>query len=239
MERISGMKRIVMPIFLASLAVNFGAMIMRLDWLTVPALLGGWYLADFASGLVHMLMDYHPCPTGRGLADMFFYEGSRESEEYLAMACARMARLNAFERIAYDFKNHHPRPDALGRRSLWRQIGSTLIVGALPCSLALNAVALWGHAPGWLLGLGSTFILGGAFAQYFHGTLHRRDNPAFIGMLRRAHLLMTPEAHELHHTSLQRDFATNCGWSNPVINALFRTLRHHGHLPDAGLIPPP
>lgn len=229
--------QIILVAFLLSLAaVGWGAL-ADAGWASLPALLAGWYLADLLSGLIHMIMDYRPCPPGKRLNDIFFYAGSRESEEYLAMLHERMARLNAFERISYDFKNHHPRPDALGRRPLWRLIGSTIIAGALPIALATNAAQLLLPVPGWMLAFLFALIAGGAFAQYFHGSLHRAHNPWFIGALRRLHLLMTPAAHQLHHDTLQRDFATNCGWSNPAINLLFRSLRARGYLDSAGLEP--
>lgn len=238
-ERAVAFRRSILLFFWASLGVNIAVMLARFSWWAPLGLLAGWYLVDMLSGLVHMLMDYRPCPAGLGLADIFHYTGSRESEEYLTMLRQRMARLNAFQRIAYDFKNHHPRPDALGRRDLWRQIGSTVIAGALPLSLALNlAVWLW-PVPGWAVALGVAFLVGGAFAQYFHGCLHRLHNPWYILALRRLGLLMTPAAHQLHHDTLQRDFATNCGWSNPVINALFRALYRRGWLKDEGLVPAP
>jgi len=230
-------RAIVLAAFVLSLAINGAVLIARLDWLCVPALLAGWYLADLASGLIHMLLDYHPCPDGKGLADIFTYQGSRESAEYLGLRTDRMARLTAFQRVAYDFKTHHPRPDALGRRSLWNQIGVTLIAAALPASLVLNALALWGKAPGWLIAPGVSLIIGSAFAQHFHGSLHRARVPWHIATLRRIGLLMTPAAHQAHHDTLQRDFATNCGWSNPVVNRLFVLLRARGLLDDAGLVP--
>lgn len=230
-------QRLILGIFLLSLgAVGWGAL-AHAGWASLPALLLGWYLADMLSGLIHMIMDYRPCPPGKGLDDIFFYVGSRESEEYLAMLRVRMAGLNAFERISYDFKNHHPRPDALGRRPLWRLIGSTIIASALPIALATNLAQVLLPVPGWLLAFLFALLAGGAFAQYFHGSLHRATNPWFIGAMRKAHLLMTPAAHQLHHDTLQRDFATNCGWSNPVINRLFHALRARGYLDSAGLEP--
>ncbi|HEY0270431.1 MAG TPA: carotenoid synthesis regulator CarF, partial [Sphingomonas sp.] len=78
------------------------------SWWMLPALFAGWYAADAMSGLVHMWMDYHPTRAGLGLKDLFFYEGSRESAEYLAMRDAIMPRLGPLERLVYDFKNHHP-----------------------------------------------------------------------------------------------------------------------------------
>jgi len=231
--------------FIASLTANGLAAILGFGWGSIPALLAGWYLADLASGLIHMTLDYRPCPPGKRLADLYFYEGSRESPEYLAMLQNRMSRVSAFDRLVYDFKNHHPRPHALGRRDLWRQIGSTVLVAALPMSLALNLALLvppvfgpvFGPVPGWVSAGLFAGIAGGAFAQYFHGTLHRDTNPWFIAVMRRMHLLMTPAAHQLHHDSLQCDFATNCGWSNPAINRLFAALRARGYLDDDGLVP--
>lgn len=229
---------LILLLFLVSLAANvaFGV-IGHAGWLTLPALLAGWYLADLASGLVHMYMDYRPCPPGARLHDLYFYAGSRESAEYQAMLRERMAAISPLERLVYDFKNHHPRPLALGRRALWRLIGSTVILAALPVSLALNLALLLVPVPGWLSAGVVAFLIGGAFAQLFHASLHRESNPAVIRWGRKLGLLMTPAAHQLHHDTLQRDFATNCGWSNPVVNRLFLALRRRGYLDDAGLEP--
>ncbi len=229
--------RLVLPaLFGLAMAVALAGLVLRFDWLCLPALLAGWYLADLLSGLIHLALDYHPCPAGKGLDEIFFYTGSRESADYLARRAACMARLNAFQRVVFDFKTHHPRPDALGRRSLGHQITPTLVL-ALPAALVLDIAVVWGTGPGWTIALGTSLLLGSAFAQHFHGSLHCPVVPAHIMLLRRVGLLMTPAAHQLHHDTLQRDFATNCGWSNPLVNRLFRFLRRRGMLDDAGLEP--
>ncbi|MET3710474.1 hypothetical protein ABIC65_001154 [Sphingomonas trueperi] len=230
-------RRILMPLFLASLAANLVAALLDPSWWAIPALLAGWYAADLASGLVHMYMDYRPTPAGKGLDALYFYPGSRESDHYKALWRERMARVSPLDRLVYDFKNHHPRPDALGRRDLWRLIGSTVILGALPFSVVLNVLAYTGLLPGWVAAGGVALIVGGAFAQYFHGSLHREHNPWIVRAMRRCGLLMTPAAHQLHHDTLQRDFATNCGWSNPLVNRLFLAGRRRGWFNDAGLEP--
>lgn len=231
-------QRILLGVFVASLVANAALMCTDPSWAMIPAALLGWYVADLLSGLIHMYMDYRPCPPGKGLDALFFYQGSRESADYRALFRARMAAINPFERLVYDFKNHHPRPDALGRRSVWRLIGSTVIVAALPISLALNLwSALASPPPGWLLAGALAVLIGGGFAQYFHGSLHRDRNPAVVTLLRRCRLLMTPAAHQKHHDTLRRDFATNCGWSNPLVNRLFDALRARGYLDDTGLVP--
>lgn len=230
-------QRIVLAGFVVSLMLNMAAMLATFTIVSLLGLIIGWYFADFASGLIHMLLDYRPTPKGKRLDELYFYEASRESDEYQALLRERMAQVGVFDRLVYDFKNHHPRPMALGRRTTWRLIGSTVILVALPASLVLNLAVLLLPVPGIVIAAVLTTILGGAFAQYFHGTLHRDNNPAIIGIMRRCHLLMTPAAHQTHHDTLQQDFATNCGWSNPLINRLFRTLRSRGYLDDTGLVP--
>ena len=224
-------------LFSLSMALNLWFAAADPSWWMLPAALAGWYLADAASGIVHMYMDYRPTRPGLGLNELYFYEGSRESPEYAAMFRTAMARIGPIERLVYDFKNHHPRPHALGRRTLDRQIGSTIRFGTLPGSLALNLACLLWAVPGWAVAGAVVLLIGGTFAQYFHGTLHREDNPRPVRALRRMRLLMTPQAHEKHHATLQRDFSTNCGWSTPLMNRLFAALRRRGKLGDDGLEP--
>lgn len=230
-------KYLILAALAVSMALNLAFVAGDPSWWIIPALLAGWYLADMASGLVHMYMDYRPCRTGVGLDRIYFYEGSREAEEYQGMFRAAMARINPLERLVYDFKNHHPRPNALGRRALWRLIGSTVIAGTLPISLLMNVAGLLLPVPGWLVAGIFSLVLGATFAQYFHGSLHREDNPWIVNAMRRVGLLMTPEAHQLHHDTLKRDFSTNCGWSNPLVNRIFNWAHGRGALRDEGLEP--
>lgn len=207
------------------------------DWRLVPAILAGWFMADLASGLVHMLMDYIPCPPGKGLDRLFHYQGPRDSAEYDTLRHETLAQVGPVDRLLFDFKVHHPRPWALGRRSLYHQVWSTILFMSLPLTVLLTAVALVWTVPGYVMAAVLVFLLGGTFSQYFHGTLHRRENPAWVHALRRVGVLMTPAMHDVHHRSLQRDFSTLSGWSNPLLNIVFRTLRAHGKLPDHGLEP--
>lgn len=226
----------VTALFALSLAANLwfaGAP----DWRWIPAAFAAWYLADLLSGLTHMYMDYRPCTAGMGLDRVFRYEGSRESDEYIRLRDSVWAKISLFERLVYDFKNHHPRPDALGRRSFLVQIGSTILFAALPASILLNILCFAIAMPGWLIAGTIVLIVGGTLAQYFHGTLHRPENPWIVNAMRRIGLLMTPQAHALHHQTLRRDFATNTGWSNPLVNAVFRLAINRKWLDESGLEP--
>lgn len=229
--------RLAIAALILSCLANLGFALRDPSWWMIPAMLAGWYIADMMSGIVHMIMDYHPARLGVGLDRIYFYDGSRESEEYRGLFRASMARLNPFERLVYDFKNHHPRPHALGRRTMLRQIGSTVVAGSLPLSLLLNLACLVWPVPGWLIAGALSLLIGGTFAQYFHGTLHRDRNPWIVTAMRRTGLLMTPAAHQLHHDTLRRDFATNSGWSNALLNPVFALAHRKGWLTDAGLEP--
>lgn len=207
------------------------------DWTWLLSALVAWYVADLVSGVVHMVMDYKPCRTGVGLERLYFYEGSRESSDYLALRDAVWTRIGPIEKLIYDFKNHHPRPEALGRRPMLTQIGSSILFGTLPASLLLNAAAYAVPLPGWLLFGAVVLLVASSFAQYFHGTLHRDDNPPMVKAMRALGLLMTPAAHAKHHATLTRDFATNCGWSNPLVNHLFAVAIRRRWLMEEGLTP--
>lgn len=231
------LKRVIMCAFMASMIVNIALSSGQVDWRMVPAVLVGWFLADAASGVVHMYMDYRHCPPGRGLDRLFYYTGSRESEEYLELRRSALKRINAFDRLVFDFKNHHPRPDALGRRGLTDLIWSSVAFVALPLSLLLNAASLIWPVPLWFTAGALVLLVGGGLAQYFHSSLHRSDVPAIIKLMRAIGLLMTPSAHALHHATLRRDFATNSGWSNKLLNPIFSFLHRRGILVDGGLEP--
>ena len=125
----------------------------------------------------------------------------------------------------------------MGRRPFLVQIGSTIIFVSLPAALLLNLFCFAYTPPGWLVFGFVVLLAGGTLAQYFHGTLHRADNPWIVKAMRSVGLLMTPEAHALHHQTLRRDFATNTGWSNPLVNAIFRIAIRRGWIKETGLEP--
>jgi hypothetical protein len=224
-------------LFLLSLAADVALIGPHPGWLMIPAALFGWYLADLGSGLVHMYMDYRPCIPGTGLKDLYFWEGSRDSPEFLAKQREVYARISTFERVVYDFKKHHPFPDLLGRHSLWHLMKAPVAYVTLPLSLALNLVFGLTHPPGWLIVGAITYLLGISLSQGFHGALHRSDVGWGVRAMRRVGLLMTQTAHQKHHATLVHDFAVINGWSNPLVNVCTATLLRLKLLRSEGLEP--
>ena len=224
-------------LFLLSLGLNVWMIGPVFDWRMIPATLVAWFLADLLSGVVHMIMDYKPCPPGVGLAEIYFWQGPRDSEAFLNLQGQVYARISRFDRLVYDFKKHHPFPDLLGRHGVWHLMKAPVMFITLPLSLALNVAALIWRVPGWLMVGLVVLLIGGALAQYFHGVLHKTVSPPMIVGMRKVGLLMTPEAHAYHHRSLTEDFSTVSGWSNPLLNILVRALLRRGVLNEAGLEP--
>lgn len=230
-------RRIAFFSFLACLAFALVWSSASAGWRMIPAAFAGWYVADFLSGAAHMYFDYKPCTIGVGLDRLYFYDGARDSHEYLALKAQVFARVSLLQRIVFDFKTHHPRPDALGRRTGLYLATSPAMIIALPLAMLLS-LACWRQiVPGWIAIGGAALLFGGALSQYFHGSLHTADTPWFIKTARALGLLMTPSAHAVHHATLTRDFATTSGWANPLLNALFGALRRRGMMVDAGLEP--
>jgi hypothetical protein len=229
--------KLLFALFFASLTLDLALAVPTLDWRILPAALVGWYLADLASGLVHMYMDYRPCQPGTGLHDLYFWEGPRDSEAFNALQARVYARISFFERVVYDFKKHHPFPDLLGRHSFWHLTKGPVFVVVLPVSLALSVVFLAAHPPAWLLVGTVVLLLGAGMTQAFHGALHRDDVGPVIETMRWLGLAMSRRAHKLHHDTLTQDFAVINGWSNPVVNLCASTLLRAGVLHSDGLEP--
>lgn len=230
--------RAALVLLTVSVLANGAALWAHADLWIIPALLVGWALADLVSGLGHMLFDYMPCPKELELDRIYFYQGSRNSDEYKQLKARLMQRAGPFYRIVFDFKTHHPRAGALGRRSFVQLTQGTILYGALPLSLGMNLLSFMSPRPGWLLAMAVAFIVGLALTQYFHSSLHRPDVPAAILLMRRMRLLMTPAAHSMHHDTLRRDFAIINGWTNPLLNPVFDALHRRGVLSDEALEPP-
>ncbi len=229
--------RFAVALFCVSFAVNLAALARDPSWTIVPGFLLGWAIADCGSGLVHMLLDFVPVPA-RLRMDLLYFAKRRDTEEYAELRRSILGGCGPFWRIAYNFKYHHPRPNALGRRTMTELCADTLYFAGLPLSLALNLAVVAAPPPAWALAAGIAMVLGTLFIQYFHSTLHRQTPPAFVAVLRRFHLLMTPEAHQLHHDVQDNSFAIINGWSNPLLDRIFVVLVRWGVCREEHLEPP-
>lgn len=194
------------------LILNIALSNIDLNSNSLLAMFCGWFLADFASGVIHMLLDYIPCNNNVDLDKLFFYHGDKSSAEYKALRKAIFSRISYFQQILYDFKVHHPNPSSLGRRDIVYQIGSTVQFVSLPLSTLFLFLISFYPLSGFITILFNVFLIGVTFSQYFHGMLHTEEKHIFISILRKTRLIMTPQMHNKHHLSLKEDFSVINGW---------------------------
>ena len=219
--------RICVAVFCLSGAWIAANLLIHPSWTIIPGLILGWAIVDCGSGVVHMLLDYVRMPASFR-ADLLFFAPRRDTPEYVGMRKAMLGRVNAFWRIAFDFKGHHHSPRALGRRTMKELTADTLLYGGLPILLVLDVASIVSPPPQWLSAAALAMAIGAVFIQYFHSVMHRRDVPRLIASMQRARLVMTAEAHQVHHDDPRRSFAIISGWSNPLLDRIFVLLARLG-----------
>lgn len=229
--------RIALALLVVSFSYNLVLMAGKLHWSMIPAALVAWIIVDFFSGFGHMILDYYPAPARLQL-DKLYFARERDTAEYAALRKRLLRAAGPFHAVAYDFKVHHPHPDSLGRRDIFKLTETMVPAVALPLSLSLNALSFMRDLSPWFVAFMNTLIFGYALTQYFHSMLHQDHPPLWIRAMRKVGLLMTPSDHAIHHATLDRDFAVITGWTNPLINPMFRYLHRKGVLRDEGLEPP-
>ena len=156
------------------------------------AMLAGYFVADFASGLVHWGIDtwFSARVLGR------------------AVAIAREHHTHPQHILEYGFLEN----SALGSAPSAVFIGAASIVTAA----LQTSVLTYGLMIVWLIT--STCLF---FGTSIHNLGHRRSASRLLWLLQKLHLIITPEHHWVHHRSDQvvRYCVVN-GWANYVCDAL-------------------
>lgn len=220
-------------------AAQLGIILMddSLAWWSILLLPFALYAADAISGIAHFLLDYIPTKTGLGLKELFYYEGSKGSEEYNKQRTETMQRINALDEVIFDFKIHHISPGTLARRSFLKVALPIIFFASLPLSIVLLAIY-------FSIGLEANtylffwFFMGAlTVAQYAHSCAHKKDVPPIPKFLQKKRLFLTAEQHSSHHDDLGHDFCMLNGWANGFVNALFSFCRKRKWFDENGLTP--
>lgn len=195
------------------------------------------YLADAASGIAHFVIDYTPTPTGLGLKELFYYEGSKGSVEYTIQRQQVMKKINALQEVVFDFKIHHISPLTLARRHFLQLALPIIFFASLPLSLIFLTLFFAG-----ILGSGVflflwTFIGALTLSQYAHSCAHKPKPAGLISLLQRSGLFLTAAKHNSHHSDLGQDFCMLNGWANAPVNWLFNRCRRRGMFDSEHLTP--
>jgi len=166
---------------------------MALPLLWMPAiLLGGLFLGDFASGLLHWAMDtwFDEATLGR------------------AVLIAREHHSHPHHILGYGFLESAALGSAPSAALFGPMMVSTAVAGAGPLSYGL--MMLWTILAACML-----------FATSFHNLGHHYARARSLRWLQRIGLLMTPVYHGVHHRPPQMvRYCVITGWANPVCDRL-------------------
>ncbi|MEA2943761.1 MAG: hypothetical protein QOD09_4290 [Bradyrhizobium sp.] len=186
-----GANALVMAFCAGYLVLQYNA--SAISWVYIAvALLVGYFVADFASGLVHW-----------GLDTWF-----DERQLGRVVAIAREHHTHPQHILGYGFMEHC----TLGSAPSAILVGLPALVTAL-CPTSIPAYCLMIV---WLVT--STCLF---FGTSFHNLSHRRSKSAIIRAAQKMHLVVAPEHHWVHHRSDQiiRYCVIN-GWANYVCDPL-------------------
>jgi hypothetical protein len=204
---------------------------------SIPIFFLALYFADAFTGIVHFYLDYRPCVSGAGLRELFYYKGSKGSQEYIKLRNETMAGISGFEELVFDFKIHHPSPDTLGRRGLIKLTVGGMVYGGLPASLLILLLSQWNLLNQHFMLFCLVFIAAMVISQYTHSCAHKKNIPYIPRILQKLRLFVSPELHDVHHQTLDRDFCTLNGWSNPLVNVIFNYCKKKAWVDMNGLEP--
>jgi hypothetical protein len=168
-------------------------------WLLPLVVLGGYLGADFLSGLVHWLADTYGSP-----------ETPIVGPKFVA-----------------PFREHHTDPTAITRHDFLEANGDNCLAGAVCLAPALLLPV---DSEGWATLSGSWLLVIGAstsLTAMVHGWAHAARPAGWIRFLQRSGLVLSPDHHEVHHTSPhKKHYCITTGWLNPLLDRsrFFRRL---------------
>ena len=182
-------------------------------WVLIFVLPLSWMASDVLTGLVHWMFDTY----------------WTEETYFLGKA------------FVQPFREHHTLPRNICEHDLASTIGNSCILGVVVQLIVLLTLLIFDVSA-----LGASIMIwalmsfaGAALTNVFHKWAHAEENPAWIRLLQRTGLILSPEHHDVHHASPHDTYycITN-GWMNPVLDrlrfwrALEWCLRRVGVRPD-------
>lgn len=160
------------------------------------AMLAGYVGADFISGFFHWLFDTWWQPETPLIG----------------------------RTLVRTFREHHVDPKAITRHDFVETNGSNILAGAFLTTLGF---ALRGGERSAQF-VSSCLLFAGLFmamTSQIHQWAHMDRPPAFVRLLQRSRILLSKEAHALHHEPpYVRSYCITCGWLNGTLQ-FFRFFR--------------
>jgi ubiquitin-conjugating enzyme E2 variant len=160
-------------------------------WLAT-GLLFGYLLADFLSGTVHWFCD-----------------------SFFAPDTPLIGRT-----VIYPFRDHHDHPEAITQYRFLEQDSTSYVITIPPLLLALSTGGPDVTRPTvvFLHGLLFAFAVGALGTNVFHKWAHASSVPPGVRWLQKRGIILSPEAHHLHHSSYTHGYCVTHGWMNVVLD---------------------
>jgi hypothetical protein len=132
------------------------------------------------------------------------------------------------------FREHHRDPEGIVRHGLCERSGNNCFA-LLPALVVLHSCFTTDpNSYGWLFRQGFALAACAALGltNEVHALAHRSDVSPAIQLLQRARLILSPDAHQVHHRpGHDRSYCIATGWLNPLLDRahVFHELERRVH----------
>ena len=160
-------------------------------WLATGSLVG-YLLADLLSGTVHWFCD-----------------------SFFAPDTPLIGRT-----VIHPFRDHHDHPEAITRYRFLEQDSTSYVITIPPLLLAVGAGGPDVTSPSALFihGLLFTFAVRSVGTNIFHKWAHAKSVPIGVRWLQKRGVILSPEAHDLHHSGYTHGYCVTHGWMNVILD---------------------
>jgi hypothetical protein len=192
------------------------------------------FVADFFSGVVHMVLDYYPLPNDKRLYELFQSRLSGDTPDFRRLQKTVFADLSFLQREAFGAKTHHTFV-----RSTAHIDYPGLFAGGFPFALPAMAISATLLMAGYDHALIQVplliMIVLFANAPLFHAFAH--DTEKFgttalrcMRVAQRLRIANSAERHVVHHKKVDQKFCMITGWADFLVDRLFNALIGFGVL---------
>lgn len=205
------------------------------SWLSIliTAYIGLW-VADFASGLVHLYIDYQPLNYAKGFGVLYDYKGDRGGEHFVSMKKELMKHASWFDHTVYSFKIHH-RDASSNKHRHYREFFVEFVAPAsilLFCSLFVSFVFPQHFLTTHLALFDVIVSVAALHADHIHVCMHGSSTMLrgkhIVRFLSRYRVIYSYKTHALHHKDGLTGFCFVTGHANFAVNWICKQLLYYG-----------
>lgn len=186
------------------------------------------FIADFLSGIWHIMEDFYPLNYEKGFDKIFYYTDDRSSDNFLELRKKAFSNATLLEKLAYKAKIHHRRPTAIFtynyNQAFLDHAPQAFAVVLVPLILLLSGIS---HPFLLFLIFCSVFF---ANTEVIHICVHGSPKLAngwgtkIVRFLQKFKLIYSYETHKHHHQAKGTGFCFITGHANFLVDPLCKLL---------------